>query len=230
MYSSKLDIVDVLNPWFGRVAVAIVTCLVVTCLIVPANGDEIEMQFRMQATTGDGQPLALVDGVPSVALGDTFWLEGLITDTRADAGGVFAGYVDVSYDKQLVSVDRESLEYGDEYPNAHTAPGLIFATEGILDEIGGMAGIDAPIDPAAEYLMFRVEMSADAIGKVDFISDAADITPRNDIVLRFDTAPLPTDRVSYQGLAVQIVPEPTAFVMMSLGVLLFANGLRRSLR
>ena len=59
--------------------------------------------FSHQATNVSGEPIT------SVGIGDTFYLQTLVEDTRSSAQGVFAAYFDLDYDESLVRVNqRES--------------------------------------------------------------------------------------------------------------------------
>jgi len=138
-----------------------------------------EVKLRLGTTALDGTP------VSTIATGSEFLLSVYVTDIRPGAEGVFAAYVDVTYDSNAVSVTDPNLIYGDEYQNGKSGD----ATQpGLIDEAGAFAGFTKL--GSAEYLLFSVQMKADDVGQVQFAGNPADDLGRDVLVFGSD---LPVD-------------------------------------
>ncbi len=134
-------------------------------------------QLRLETTDLSGNPIS------TVASGGEFLLNVRTKDLRTSPKGVFAAYVDVTYDPDLVSVANTTLVYGDEYENGKSGD----ATQaGLIDEGGAFAGFTQL--GGDEYLVFSVRMKADDTGQVQFVGDPADDTGHQLLVFGDDTA------------------------------------------
>ena len=169
------------------------------------------VRVRLETTDLDGNVVADVD------VGEDFVLRGYVQDlTDRETGGVFAAYFDVLYDETIVSVDG-GLEFSATYSNVKSGD---LSVAGVMDEVGAIDGL-TPLGPD-EFLLFSVQMNADADGSVDFVSAPAGETNRgedvsqlhamlvylgNDIGLPGD---VPTDRVAYMSTTLSVGEEVEA--------------------
>ena len=69
------------------------------------------MAFRLEVANTSGTPISSID------VGGDFLLKVFVQDLRAPAYGVFAAFLDVLYNQQLVAVNG-SLSYGAEFPQS----------------------------------------------------------------------------------------------------------------
>jgi len=151
------------------------------------------MEVRLEATDPDGVPIS------KVSLGDSFLVSAFVQDLRPNAQGVFAAYLDVTYDSQVAS-PVGSIRYGDAFPNVREGE---TSQPDIVDEVGAVGHLD-PLG-GGEFLLFQTEFAADAVGIAGFVSDPADILPEHDSLL--------------SGLSVPLLPSQIVFGSMSIEVL-----------
>jgi VCBS repeat-containing protein len=169
-----------------------------------AEGEDDDLvQIRLAATDASGNPIDTVDR------GETFELRVFVQDlTGRDNGGVFAAYLDIEFDPGLVSVDGGigAVIQGPSYDDNVFAGDL--DTAGLMNEFGTFDGT-SPLGPN-ELLLFRVPMTADAAGTVNFVPDPADLTPAH-YVLVYGTPPGQANGI--------IAPEDIAFVPATLTII-----------
>ncbi len=146
-------------------------------LNVQVNSVTQVAQLRLETTNLDG------DAISTITTGSEFLLSVLTKDLRSSPKGVFAAYVDVTYDPDLVSVADTTLIYGEEYGNGKSGA---TTQAGLIDEGGAFAGFTQL--GGAEYLVFSVRMKADDAGQVQFAGDPADGTGHQFLVFGSDTA------------------------------------------
>jgi cyclophilin family peptidyl-prolyl cis-trans isomerase len=141
------------------------------------------LQYRLEATDLMGVP------IDSATVGQTFKLNVLVSDLRP-AGtndGVFAGYVDVSYNAGLLSADPLSLTNGPDYP---LLPAGNVPVQGLINDAGGADGA-MPLGPA-ERLLWSIELTATAAGTTTLFSDPADEANHETLLFGLGTAIDPT--------------------------------------
>ena len=129
------------------------------------NVSVIPQEIRIRLATAD------LEGVPisTVSPGDEFLIQVFVQDIQPNAKGVFAAYLDVTYDPSLVSVAVPSIVYSDPYENGQSGN---LTVPGLIDEAGAFAGFTQT--GAAERLLFSVRMVADRAGQAQFRGDPAD--------------------------------------------------------
>ena len=150
-----------------------------------------EARLTLRTTNPSGQPIS------SVATGESFVLEGYAQDTRAMPNGVFSAYEDVLYDASLVRVSGP-ITWGPQFPNA---PSGGAATLGLLDEVGGTAGLTA--NGADPLLLFRIPFTALSAGQADFFNNAAEIS-EHQVSLYSNTMATPPEYIEFVGAALRI--------------------------
>jgi len=146
-----------------------------------------DVRIRLRATDLLGNDLT------SIAVGQQFVLQALVTDTRSEPQGVFAAFVDATYDASLVALDG-SLTFGSDYPNGHSGD---TATAGLIDEAGGFAGL-TPLG-ADERLLWSATFTASAEGVVQFGADPADSLPFHDTLVFGQGTAVAIEDIVYVG-------------------------------
>ena len=102
----------------------------------------------------------------SVRPGEDFYVWAYVQDLRDDAQGVFAAYMDLEYDPDLVTsyaTHWDEVAFGDKYQNGRAGD---FSTPGQIEQIGAFGPI-TPIGSGKEVL-FVLRYQADAPGEVHF--------------------------------------------------------------
>ena len=164
----------------------------------PAEGESgITTRFRFVVTDDGGSTIHTVN------VGDTFYLEVLVQDMRSTPTGLFAAYLDVTFDANRAWPGP--VEFGPTYPNSVSG---ILDTAGLIDEAGATDGI-RPLG-GDEYLLFRVSFTATRPGVIQFEGAPADILPEH-LVLRFGTEiPVPVSEIDYGSAELTVVGSATA--------------------
>ena len=112
-----------------------------------------------------------------VQVGENFWLSVLVMDVRLDARGIFASYVKIHYDKDVVQVTGDPL-FVSPY---ETSPHFDRSSTGLVDEVGAAASLDEL--GADEYVQFRLPMKATAEGLGSFSLSLAQESPDHDFLV-----------------------------------------------
>jgi hypothetical protein len=160
-------------------------------------------------------------------VGEKFLLRSYVEDLRnLETGGVFAGYMDVPYDEELVAVNG-AVEYGPLYQNGKSGE---LATFGLMDNVGSFSSSGEQgngIDPigVGEHLLFSVPLRALAAGTVTFTGTTAADSPIHDVLVYGENGPVSPDdidfgetdvKIDFGQVTLSVVPEPTAGVLASL--------------
>lgn len=156
------------------------------------------VQLRLQASDAAGEMIA------SIPAGEDFFLDVWVEDLRGAPLGVFAAYLDVSYDPELVTVGGP-LVAGADYPRFLSGS---LAVDGSIDEAGG-GRIDSLAD-AAEHLLLRIPLTAESRGTAEFAADAADQLPAHDVLLFGIEGPIALENIRFLPTQLQISGPPQA--------------------
>ncbi len=169
-----------------------------------------DITIRLEATNLQGQPLT-----GPILVGDDFLVRVLVQDIRSNPPdrtrmGVFAAYLDLLYDGELVSTIGDintpfgfRMQFGPEYNvNGLSASN---ALPNVIDELGAFQTSFGPLGPN-EFLLAAVTFNADEAGTASFVSDPADLSPLHDVLLfEPDDAAVPLSRVNFRTTSVIIV-------------------------
>jgi hypothetical protein len=151
-------------------------------------------------------------GVPitQVTVGSQFQLVVSVQDMRsvpAGTAGIFAAYMDVLFDRNLVSTVFDAanplgfkITFGADYPNGRAGD---IATPGLLDEVGAFAAFDPP--GPDKLVLFSVVFAATAAGNADFIGDPADVSPTHDVLYFEPPEVVPLADIRYGFTSVTVV-------------------------
>ncbi len=156
------------------------------------------MRFRLKVVNANGDP------IQAIAAGQSFQLQVLVEDIRDEALGVFAAYVDATYDVARVQLNG-TITYGSSFPNVRLGS---TTTAGLIDEAGATAGAD-PLG-AGEFLLLSIPLLAQSAGQAVFGANPADTLPVHDTLLRGLNSPLTADQMIYEGTTLQIVGATAA--------------------
>ncbi|QDU27265.1 Putative peptidyl-prolyl cis-trans isomerase [Anatilimnocola aggregata] len=152
-------------------------------VVAPAPKD---VDFILKIVDANGEILN------NLTVGQEFFLVGYVSDTRDDSEsedyGIFAFYADVTYSSNVMV--NGAIQPGSTYTGSRSGS---TATAGVIDELGGIAGL-TPVG-RGEFEFFRVPMKAIAGGTVTISSDQAD--SEVDIAMYGAAAPTQPDDVNY---------------------------------
>jgi len=146
-----------------------------------------DAQIRLEVTDLNGTPITQINS------GQEFLLRGYVQDLRTNAEGVFAAYMDVTYNQGLVTVngqDVDDITFAGAFQNGKSGD---LSTAGLIDEVGAFGGT-TPSGPS-EKLLFDIRLSADNSGTVDFAGNPADGIG-NEVLVYGDNTPVPWDSVT----------------------------------
>ncbi len=119
--------------------------------------------------------LSLVDlnGNPltSASVGQSFKVQVFVKDLRPTENGVFAAFLDLLYDSNIVEVTGTSpITRGTNYTIAVTGD---TNTLGVINELGGVSNSNAPLGEGPK-LLAEVTMRTKAVGQAAFTAEPAD--------------------------------------------------------
>ncbi len=153
------------------------------------------VQVRLETVDANGDVLS------SVTVGESFFLRATVDDLRADGAGVFSAYIDVAYDGDLASPSG-ALTFGQDYVNAREGS---IATPGLIDEAGAVANGDALGGQPA--MLFRVRMTANAVGELIFSSNPAELQPEHEVTLYNFNNPVEFAAIDFGSVTINIVDQ-----------------------
>jgi hypothetical protein len=173
-----------------------------------AAADDI-VQYRIEATNINDQP------IDALGVGETFKIRVFVDDLRADDGvddgidrrGIGAGYLDLLYPFNLVSVSSV-IDFSDDYGNAQSGD---TNTPGVVNEVGALQSGADPLG-ANEILLFEITAVATGVGTARFVGDPADevsenpgVPPDHDTVLFEPPNTVPIRQLRFSNDTLQIV-------------------------
>jgi len=135
----------------------------------------------------------------TVAAGGTFTLVAFAEDLAANAGGVFAGFLDVNYAGAVIT------------PTGPIVPGANFSqalngtntTPGLLDEVGGIGSL-TPQGPG-EFEVFRQDFIAGpTAGTVTFTSDEPEDQSQRQTLVHGSNAGIPVEQIEFGSTTLTI--------------------------
>src|SRR5262245_6288527 len=130
-----------------------------------------QVDFALTPTKPDGSPLT------TLSPGDEFVLHVTAQDLTANPHGVYAAYLDITWDSALATATGP-IRYNITFPNGKSGN---LSTPGLLDEGGAFStGADLGTDV---HELFSVPMRAHARGDLLFSANPADIFPDHETLL-----------------------------------------------
>ena len=154
-----------------------------------------KVQMRLVATDLSGQP------VDKVVVNQNFNLQGYVTDLRDDPRGVFTSYMDVEFNKTLVQATG-AIQHGGSYSNFQSGTIDVSGALGVIDEVGGMAGMSEL--GAGEHLVFTVPMRATAAGNFVFDGNPADVKPAHQVLVYGENDEVTDDLITIVDYALEV--------------------------
>jgi YD repeat-containing protein len=154
----------------------------------------IDVRFRLETVDLAGNP------VESVEVGEQFRLKVFIEDVRAEAIGPFAGFMDVTYDPELIDV-VSGPTFGDVF-NLTPWPALL--SSGQWDEVGSNTKSLTPLGPG-EMQLFEGLFVAESAGTVLLESNPAERPIQSATLLYGIDTPIQSSRIEYGAIRLSVV-------------------------
>jgi len=151
--------------------------------------------ITLEVTDMGGNPLG------SALPGQACLLRAYVEDLRGTPAGVFAAYLDVTFDDGLISTQGHPLA-GPHYPNGQSGA----TSAGLIDEAGGFDGL-TPLG-GGRYLLWEQQFQPVNSGFVSFVSDPPDILPQHDLLLFGSEVAVPPEQVSFGQVSLVVEPLP----------------------
>src|SRR5262245_27664209 len=184
--------------------------LALTCAAAPCW-----LQVTLTTSDMSGAPIT------SIPVGSDFQLQATVSDLRVYPDGfepfypptapvgTFAAYDDVTFDPSHVAVDG-GVSYGALFTNGRTPDAAVFATPGLLDEIGAFADFSTFFTGTpSPALLYSVPFQANAAGDVNFALDPADILPAHFSLLFGLNSGAPVDKVDFVYVSIHVSAPST---------------------
>ena len=166
----------------------------------------------LEATNLSGTPIT------SIPAGGSFHLEAIIQDIRnppPSYDGVFAGYLNVTYNPALVTiVPTATITYGPTFTPSLTPSGDL-STPGQINEIGVSSESFASPGNAPQLLWAIIPATATLAG-IEIFVPSFDSTPGHDTLLYGDDSAVPASQISFIGATLTVVPEPSSMILACL--------------
>ncbi|MCY2990998.1 MAG: hypothetical protein NTY19_24445 [Planctomycetota bacterium] len=159
------------------------------------------VRVRLQAADLSGNPITRIE------TGSPFLLQAYVQSLQGRQGaalseiGVFAAYLDVTYDADLVATtarSRDDVTFVGDYQNGRTGA---FSTPGLLDEVGAFGGM-APRG-TTERLLWSIPMQARQAGLATWTPQQATAIGHELLVYGLDFA-IPPKQVDYVSATLTI--------------------------
>jgi len=164
----------------------------------PPNAGTPAVDLSLSATTLDGVP------VNDLHVGDNFILHVWAQDTRTNARGVYAAYLNLNWDSALASLSGNT-SHGEHFSNGLTDG---YSAPGSLSHVGGFADVGQGKD--SRYEVFSVRIHATAAGELSIAtSSAEDGTPRYFILENGIDGAVSLNHIQFGKLSIPIAGDTT---------------------
>ena len=183
------------------------------------DGDRADDKVEISLTFTD----LLGNPIPAVRQGDKFQLHVAVTDLR-NAGdipspgnpGVFAAYLDLLYNSNLVSTLPGIAGTGFDFDVTFFSPynqGRLGSAEnpGLISQLGAATSSSNGITQPPPVRVATLTFEARSAGLADFATDPAEPSPTTDVLLFSEDTPVPKERVRYRRASIEIVPNSVEF-------------------
>ncbi len=183
------------------------------------DGDRADDKVEISLTFTD----LLGNPIPAVRQGDKFQLHVAVTDLR-NAGdipspgnpGVFAAYLDLLYNSNLVSTLPGIAGTGFDFDVTFFSPynqGRLGSAEnpGLISQLGAATSSSNGIAQPPPVRVATLTFEARSAGIADFATDPAEPSPTTDVLLFSEDSPVPKERVRYRRASIEIVPNSVEF-------------------
>ena len=177
-------------------------------LMCQSGWGQSRVRIRLETTN------AANERVSKVVVGDTFSVRGFAEDLRPNSPGVFAAYVDISYDPSLVELSGSPI-YGELFPNGQEGE---YNVLGKIDNLGGFGKFEVPNQ--REMLLFELPIRAIGSGDHLFFPQDGGDAPMTDVLVYGENLPVPLEEIDYVGSSIKIVPEARGGVLMLAGLII----------
>ena len=165
---------------------------------IQARGEGEAVSIRLETTDLEGNVITTAN------VGDEFQLRAYVRDLQGDStGGVFAAFLDVTYDSALASPVDDEIEHAPLFQNGVSGD---ISVAGEFDEIGGFSNSLSPLG-TDEQLLFTVTLNADSAGDLVFSSNPADNQPANDVLIFNSNNAVLLEEIDFGSTVLEIAGE-----------------------
>jgi hypothetical protein len=174
--------------------------------------DALSVINKLNAAAGEQVRIRLVatdvagNVITSTPVDSDFQIRGFVQDIRTNAEGVFAAYSDIVYNTAVASTDGP-ITFDPFFANGRSGS---TSTDGVVDEIGALAGTLTPPGPS-EQLQFIIPFHADTAGVATFTLDPADLLG-NDVLVYGSDVPVPTAEIEFVNTLVLVGDFPSVSI------------------
>lgn len=203
---------------------SLIIAALANCVLLLASSANAQVaKFRLETTDLDG------NSIDTVTVDDGFLLNVYAQQVGGydspEKAGVFAGYLDVTYNDSLASIAGDVV-HSDLYSNGTSAD---LSTSGLMNDIGGFSSAAdeglLPTPPGVEeQILFTVPMSATAPGMLEIVGGESNDYPLHEVLVWTTIEPVAARDIDFGevdlrldfgmvALNVQAVPEPNAGVL-----------------
>ena len=162
--------------------------------------DTPQLNFRLEVRNLSNQPIT------SLTVGQDFQLAVFVQDVRTPTptpAGVFASYLNVSYDTALASISPSATFTYDPFFSI-TQTGSVSTPGQIVGAGASAASFTAPGN--AEQLLWTIPVHAGAVGTLNFTSSFDTIAGHDNLLYGLDD-PLPQGNVEFDTLTLQVFSD-----------------------
>ncbi len=186
----------------------------VTLHTLPGDFNDDEVSIKLVAADDQGNPIS------NIQQGKPFRIDVYVDDLRDDQGtivaspGVFAAYLDLLYNLQLVSTVPSTggrFDFAVDFFNNYTAVQLGDASiPGIIDDFGA-------VNPSLQQntpnpvKMASIQFTARSPGLAVFKADPAEDPLAAVLLYDSQGTPKPIEQIRFEGTSIQIVGDSTVF-------------------
>jgi large repetitive protein len=183
----------------------------VTIHVLPGDRDDDQVEFSLGFRNLDGQT------VTRITQGQSFYVDVFVDDIRPSAAGnpgVFAAYMDLIYNSELVLPSRPLTGSSFSFYNRFASPYTVAQTgsdslPGIIDELGATASNTR--NRAQKVRLTTLKFDARTAGVATFFPDPAESAASDVHMNNATTVTVPEIRTRYVRSAIEVLANPTVF-------------------
>ena len=165
-----------------------------TTATVYVTDEPVAVRYLLRAYDTSGNEIS------SVEPGQQIELRLFTQDVRDEARGVFSAYADIVYALEISSV-AGTLSHSSTYGAATSGS---TSTGGLVDEVGGVDGINDLGADEFEVVRISFNVNADARGVLHFALNVAEDSVQHPTLLFGETAPVAGERIEFGSLVLTI--------------------------
>ncbi len=185
----------------------------VTVHVLPGDRDNDDVVFSLAFRNSRG------NAASQIPQGQDFFVDVFVEDIRqtpGDNAGVYAAYLDLLYNSDLVlpagQMPGSAFDFDVTFLNGYTEGQTgSSALPGVIDELGAF-NANATLNQSGRVRLATLRFNARAAGIVSFVPNPADVAPDSDVVLANNSdQPVPGIRIRYLRSAIEVIANPSEF-------------------